>query len=186
MTAYRCGTPQIVIPNVNDCQDQLYHGRRVALRGCGVFLRPRINLDVNSGEISEAVCTILQSYPTFKEKCMVYSEKLRSIGTGEGLSTTVEALRQLIAGVMLKNRAGKWVGWTSEAIQKDLMTDSALGSILWEVHKKYEPMRKAGIKLMERAKSEKEVLTPRLGVITEGEIVMSVDQMLGRLESRLF
>ena len=78
------------------------------------MLRPRERLSEES-DLVEAIMTVIQEYPKFKNACTAWAAKLRPTHTGE-LSTAIDGLRRLIASIVHEKASGQWSGWTDEAL----------------------------------------------------------------------
>lgn len=131
VTALMCGVPQVLVPNTSGCSDQLYHGSKVVSLGCGILMPPPPAGAWKSGDVDVVgqVRNILQEYSSFKTKCKEWAEELRPAGTGEGLSTAIEGLRRMIAGIVIKKESGQWTGWTEGVIAEDRKRYGAAGVV---------------------------------------------------------
>ncbi|KAK4579935.1 hypothetical protein LTR86_000136 [Recurvomyces mirabilis] len=119
-TALRSGTPQIIVPNVDDCSDQLFHGGKVSQLGCGILLRPRKDINVDHEDVVEAARSLLKEVDIYVSRCIEASQKMQQEDVDvHGPCLAVQGLQRIVQAVVAMKLAGTWEGWTPEVSVKD-------------------------------------------------------------------
>lgn len=104
IAALKAGVPQLIIPNANDCTDQLHHAARIETMGCGRCLAPHAPFRSKTNKVDEtahAVSGILTELPKMQQSCREWQTKLVDNATVEGVPVAVDTLRRLIASVVM-------------------------------------------------------------------------------------
>lgn len=111
--ALQSGTPQLIIPNPGDTSDQLEHGARIALIGCGKFIRPlpRIDGDVVGtflGAVKEALSLVIEllgDQMGLKERCSKWKERIETGTAVDGVPVAVDTAGRLVVAAMLAEQS---------------------------------------------------------------------------------
>ena len=118
LTAFEAAVPQIVIAIPGACSDQIYHGGKVSLLGCGYHLRPRFDVYKDHEDIVEAIQAITSSLADWKAKCAETKVKMSNARSHEKNSPfAIEILQTLIDRVVQLKQSGQWAshGWQDES-----------------------------------------------------------------------
>lgn len=106
MSALKSGKPQIVIPGFHDTPDQLHHGGRIEVMGCGRLMTPCSRFDEGMdpavhSEVVDLVQDMLHDQTVLAEACEGWQKKFQGLGDAKGVSVSVDTLRRIVAKILL-------------------------------------------------------------------------------------